>query len=146
MTWTYSNSDLSTDLAQVRFLIQDTNTKRQLLSDEEITWLLAQNGGIYATAAEAASVIAAHYGRQIDRSAIDVQDSASARAAFYQTLATKLKMRANLLVDVFAGGRTISGKEDLAADTDAIQPAFDVGMDDYASSQNSSYGRWDDSD
>ena len=143
MTWTYSNSDLSTDLNQVRFLVQDTNSDRPLMSDEEIAYLLSNEGSVVGAAAEAATVIATHYGRQINRTAIGVTDEATARATFYLTLAQKLKMKRNATLTVFAGGRTISGKEDLAADTDAIQPSFDTGMDDNPGiAQDSSWGRW----
>lgn len=41
MTWSYSGDPSSSTLDEVRFLIQDTDTNDQLLSNEEINYLIA---------------------------------------------------------------------------------------------------------
>jgi hypothetical protein len=56
MTWTYVGPATS-DRDKVRFLIQDVETTRQLLSDEEIAWLLTEWADVYDAAANAAEVL-----------------------------------------------------------------------------------------
>lgn len=53
MTWTYSGDPGASLLDEVRFLIQDTNTDEQLLSNEEITYLLTSYGDPYSAAVAA---------------------------------------------------------------------------------------------
>lgn len=60
----------------------------------------------------------------------DVKDSASQKAKAYQALAEKLRSRATALALPKFGGLSISEKETLAEDTDAVQPAFAIGQDD----------------
>ena len=56
MTWTYSGNPGSSLLDEVRFLIQDTDTTEQLLSNEEINYLLAAYDQSAYSAAVAAVV------------------------------------------------------------------------------------------
>ena len=42
MTWTYSGNPSSTERDAVRFLVGDTDTNDQLLSNEEIDYLVTQ--------------------------------------------------------------------------------------------------------
>lgn len=53
MTWTYSGNPGASLLDEVRFLIQDTNTDDQLLSNEEIEYLLDAYGDPYSAAVAA---------------------------------------------------------------------------------------------
>ncbi len=51
MTWSYSGDPSSSTLDEIRFLIQDTDTTDQLLSNEEITYLsTAYAGDAYSAA------------------------------------------------------------------------------------------------
>lgn len=50
MTWSYSGDPGSSILDEIRFLIQDTDTNDQLLSDEEITYLSTEYGDPYSSA------------------------------------------------------------------------------------------------
>lgn len=50
MTWSYSGDPSSSTLDEIRFLIQDTNTNEQLLSNEEITYLSTEYGDPYSAA------------------------------------------------------------------------------------------------
>lgn len=51
MTWSYSGSPGASTLDEIRFLIQDTDTTDQLLSNEEITYLsTAYAGDAYSAA------------------------------------------------------------------------------------------------
>lgn len=61
MTFTYSTSSLTTDLAQVRLEISDTVSATALFADEEIDVFLADEGSVLAAAARACEVLAARY-------------------------------------------------------------------------------------
>lgn len=50
MTWSYSGDPSSSTLDEIRFLIQDTDTNEQLLSNEEITYLSTAYGDPYSAA------------------------------------------------------------------------------------------------
>lgn len=135
MAWTYTDSPATVPADAVRCLIGDTDsTWPQPVSDNEIAYFLSVRQGVaeYA-AADAAEKLAAFYARQADTTNGKNQVSASQRALAFRTLADDLKRRAQSLiapVNVFAGGLTHSGNEALAADPDATQPSFAIGMDD----------------
>ena len=134
MTWTYSGDPAGSDRDKVRFLVFDTDINEQLLSDEEIAWLLSEQSNIYMAAANAAEAIAAKFAKDVTRSALGLSASVGNRAAFYLELADKLRAQmstTNKHGEVFAGGLTISGKIALDDNTDAVQPAFKIGQFDW---------------
>ena len=55
MTWTYSGNPGASTLDEVRFLIQDTNEDDELLSNEEINYLITSYGDPYSAAVAAVS-------------------------------------------------------------------------------------------
>ena len=57
MTWTYSGNPGSSLLDEVRFLIQDTDTNDQQLSNEELTYLITAYGDPYSAAVAAVSAL-----------------------------------------------------------------------------------------
>jgi hypothetical protein len=64
MTFTYSGNPGASALDEVRFLIQDTETSDQLLSNEEINYLLtAYNGDAFGAAIGAMSSLIAQAAR-----------------------------------------------------------------------------------
>ena len=87
----------------------------------------------YPAAAAACDAISSKYARQADTTNGRLSVKASQRSEAYAKKAKELRRDTLLAADVFAGGLTITGKNDLADDTDAVQPAFSVGMDDYDS-------------
>ena len=131
MTWTYTAP--TTDRDKVRFLVGDTDTTDQLVTDEEIAYVLTTRTNLHLAAADVCEAIAAKSSRKADTSNGTLSVSASQRAAAYATRAQELRARANALgaPAFFAGGQTVSGKDDLSADGDAVQPAFRVGQDDF---------------
>jgi hypothetical protein len=120
-------------LHKVRFYISDTDASAFLLHDEEILNgpLSTFPNSVYRAAAEAALMCAAKLGKEPNRTAIGMSDDSKSPADFYLGLADQLLEKgARNGLTVFAGGRTVSGKEDLALDTDKIQPSFSIGQDD----------------
>ena len=125
MTWTYlgvpgtTSADSRRDA--VRYLIKDTVSTRQLVQDEELDFLLSQNGNnVWRSAADACEQLSAREAKS--KSVGDL--SLSGMGESYCELAARYRMRANSLVSPFAGGITISDKDIRAQDTDRVQPAF----------------------
>ena len=134
MTWTYSGNPADSDRDKVRFLVFDTDTNDQLLSNEEIAWLLSEQTNVYLAAANAAEVIAAKFAKDITRSAVGLSATVGNRAQFYLDLADTLRDQGgttNQRAEVFAGGLTVSGKDSLDSDSDAVQPSFRIGEFDW---------------
>jgi hypothetical protein len=132
MAWSYALA-LATDKDKVRLLIGDTVAADPQLADEEITFLLAQrNGDLYSAAADACDTLQAKYARQADTSNLSLSVSASQRAEAFATLAATLRVRALTMTgaEMFVGGTTVSGKDALDADSDAVQPNFRIGQND----------------
>lgn len=128
MTWTYDPTKLNDPtqgpLMQVRLMVEDTVTSDQQLQDEEINWIVSQEGAIEMAAARAADTIAARYSRQADRSVGQMRLSASQRAKAYLDLAARLRYLARTNVTPYAGGISVSDKQSNEADTDRVAPGF----------------------
>jgi hypothetical protein len=125
MSWTYSSS-LATDRDRVRFLLQDTDTTRQLVQDEEITWVLTQEVNVYMAAAAIADSMAAKARGVSSKSVGDF--SLSFTKEHWEGLAARLRRRGAGYQLPTVQGASISGKEALADDTDAVQPVFTRAM------------------
>lgn len=68
MTWSYSGNPGSSTLNEIRFLIQDTDTNDQLLSNEEIEYLVGVWSDAYAAAIAAVSSLVAKAAREEEES------------------------------------------------------------------------------
>ena len=93
MSWSYNPAlRLTVPLHEVRFLVGDTDTASQQLSDEDIAYLLTRNGNNVAkTAWKAAEQIVALYAKRANISAGPVQIYNSQKFQQYQQLAEMLK-------------------------------------------------------
>lgn len=147
MAWTYSTSwTLSATLSavgnKVRFLIGDTDTNDQLISDEEIEAVIAAytaGTAVNYLAASCADFLAAKFARKADVSNLETSVSASQRHSQFMALAKRLREMppgsvlggdgsSVVLASLSIGGRL---KDDLRAreeDTGLVQPAFRRGM------------------
>jgi hypothetical protein len=131
VAWTYGDDPANSPRDELRLFVGDTNTADQLLTDAEITYYLARHSdNALAAAPGACEGIAALYSRQANTSNQGLSVAASERSRAYLRLADELRDRTSAVAEVFVGGLTISGKEALADDSDAIQPAFKIGLDD----------------
>ena len=68
MTWTYSGNPASSALDEIRFLIGDTNTADQLLSNEEINYLYTAYGDPYAAAVACVVSLISQASRSVEES------------------------------------------------------------------------------
>ena len=130
MTWTYGGDPSASTLAEVRFLIGDTDTDDQQLQDEEINHLLSENNGEpYAAAVDAAEALVALYARDVSRAVGDLQVLAEARAAHYAGLAERLRKQR----------RKHSPAAGIVLGNDQSQRLFEIGqMDGHAFSEDRS--------
>lgn len=120
MTWSYTGDPGSSAKDAIRFLVGDTDTTDQLLSDEEIAWINYEQTGsstslddLYYSAHYACHAIAAKLARLADKSIGDLSVSLSQKANAYLTQAQELfkhAQRTNAPVP-YAGGILISDKE-----------------------------------
>ena len=135
MSWSYSGNPASSPLDECRFLVGDTNTAAQLVSDEEINYNIAlvygttpPASGNFLPAAYAADGIAAKSARSVDKSVGDLHLSYSQQAKSFRDLANVLRRRATLkMVPIYVGGLSLAEKATNEADLDMPQPAFKVG-------------------
>lgn len=125
MSWTYSGDPSISDLDAVRFLVGDTDSSDPQISNEEITFLLAQEGNTYKAAAGAAKSIMAKYARLADKSVGDLSISYSQRQAAYEKLAESLTTSASMRSAVpLAGGISVADKLVQEQDPDRVKPVF----------------------
>lgn len=133
MTWTYITAGgILSAKDEVRLLIGDTDTTDQQLQDEEIAFLLTDEGGTYRAAAAAAEAIAARYARKADyslgRNALT--ESASQKQQHYLDLAKRLRQKAaRRTVTPLAGGISVSQMESAEQNLDRVEPAFTRDME-----------------
>ena len=92
MTWSYSGDPASSTIDAIRFLIGDTDTTDQLLSNEEIQYCINEAGSsVYQAAHDCAYAIASKFSRlATSKSVGDLSLSYSDRAQAYFTLANEL--------------------------------------------------------
>lgn len=130
MSWSYSGNPAASDLDEVRFLIGDTDTTDQLVSNEEIAWAIANNAGTILAAATLCEALSAKFAREVDKSIGSLSVSAASRSGHFASRAASLRVQSVALCEVFVGGLSISDKAALDADADAVQPFFRAGQDD----------------
>lgn len=151
MAWTYNASPGTSTSAErrdaVRFAIGDTDTNDQQVQDAEISFALTQAGdGANMGCVRSAAIICvrslmARYARQVDTTHGKLSVGASKRLENYRALLSELQRQQATLAEPFAGGLSIAEKTSDAQDSDAVQPHFEVGMDDYES--NGAASRWE---
>jgi hypothetical protein len=128
MTWSYSGDPSDSDKDSVRFIVGDTDTTDQLVTDEEIAWALTQNSNIYGASAIIAGTIAAKFSRKVDKSVGDLKLSLSQKSKQYLQLQKDLNGKTATRVIPFSGGISIANKDSYKDDTDRVRPAFNIDM------------------
>lgn len=124
--WTYSGNPANSAKDQTRFLIGDTNESDQLLSDQEIEWLLSQYNNTPINAAiRATESIIGKFSRLADEAVGQVRINFSQKAKAY---AITLNMLVNRLAkedaSPFAGGISIAQKQSQVLNNDRVRPDF----------------------
>lgn len=126
MTWTYDSTDLSTDLAQVRLRIGDTNTDDQLLTDEEINHYLGLKADVDLAAADCIEFgIIPKLSRDVDRSNLGMSATRSQKVQHYMDLVDRLRRGSWTGAEITSTGQSKAAQDANEADTDLIQPLFE---------------------
>lgn len=129
MAWSYSGDPGASPKDEVRFLVADTDPGDPIVSDEEILFMLAEEGSPLKAAAGLAEVLAFRYARVCDTAIGDYRVSLSQVAERYRLLAKELESEAGLVSAIpYAGGISASDKKRQEEDTDRVEPAFRRGM------------------
>lgn len=138
MSWSYSGDPATSQLDAVRFWLQDTDTTFQLMSDEEIGYLLTTWGDAtqyseVRVAAAAAEVLANRFAREVSTSADGVSVAIGELQDRFDKLALNLRDQWRSLT-AYTGSADFAGvlldpNEDMA---DLKPLVFGVGfMDNY---------------
>ena len=128
MSWSYSGDPSSSDRDALRFLVGDTDTSDQQLSNEELAYLLTEHGAVRPAGIAACRAMIGKYARLVDQSTGSIRISYSQRIKHYQFLLGEI--RRGRLVAPYAGGISVSDAETVNEDTDRAAPTFSVGMHD----------------
>lgn len=138
MTWTYSGDPSSSARDAIRFLVGDTDTTEQLLSDEEIAWVNTEASGsatstdsLYDAAYRCCLTIASKLAREADKQIGDLSVKLSQRAQAYRDQAatiSELVSREGGVPVPYAGGITISDKEIDEQNSDLFRGWFASGQ------------------
>lgn len=143
MSWTYSGNPSNSARDEIRFLVGDTDTTDQQVTDEEIAYAAANEANNQLAAARIARALAAKYSRKADKSVGDLSISYSQMAKSFWDLATKLESSGSISgAAPYAGGISISDKQTVQDNTDRFVPSFKKGKFDY--NENSVNNTFDD--
>lgn len=127
MTFSYSTS-LTTNKDKVRFRIGDTDSNRPLLSDEEISAVLASKPAVLPSAFECVEAILAKIARDVDRNAAGISSSRSQSFNHYLELRSKLAREMTTESEMFVGGLSKAAKQSFESDSDFVKPSFGIGQ------------------
>ena len=138
MTWTYSGDPATNARDSIRFLVGDTDTNDQLVSDEEIAWTNNQVTGsdtattdLYTVAYRVMLAIASKFSRLANQAIGDMRVDLSQKADNARTQAEQLRVlagRENLVPVPYAGGISVSDKQIDRDNSDRVDPFFTSGQ------------------
>lgn len=123
--WTYNVAQIATSpLFQIRRLIGDVLIGDQQMQDEEINWTVGRYSTVYGAAAECARSLGFQLARQVDTVQGELKTNYSNRSKQYFALARDLEVRGQRGLLPYAGGISVTDKDNVAQDTDRTPPAF----------------------
>lgn len=134
MTWTYSGDPATNARDSIRFLVGDTDTNDQLVTDEEIAWTNNQVTGsdtattdLYTVAYRVMLAIASKFSRLANQAIGDMRVDLSQKADNARTQAEQLRIlagRENLVPVPYAGGISVTDKQIDRDNADRVDPFF----------------------
>jgi len=150
MTWNYYTGEINKDRDKVRFYVGDTDPEDPLVQDEEIQFAIDEQPTLQFAAAVVLRALAAKFSRLVSSRVGDIATSnAAAVAKAYADRAKEfdpfdISIGSSSLVLPSFGGLSISEKETLDEDTDAVQPSFRKGLNDIPGGPGDVYDDTDD--
>jgi hypothetical protein len=150
----YGGNPASSTKDLVRFLIGDTESSAEFLSDAEINAVVALQPNPVWAAAACADAVAAKVSRKVDKSIGKTSVRLSQQVDAFRKLADRLRKggagslpggdgSGNPAGGVFIGGVSIAEGESIRQDTDINQNSFSVGQDDMPGTGNNTQNRND---
>ena len=133
MSWSYSDS-LTTSLDKVRFRVGDTDTNRQMVSNELITALLSQhNDNVLRVSVIVIRGILAQLTRETNRSLMGISGSVDQATTHFRDLLRDIIAEMNTEAGVYAGAINISTVTDFELEdgVSKVAPDFKQGQWDY---------------
>ncbi len=140
MAWTYDDTKFNDatasptyppatvgQLMQVRLLIQDTNTARQLFQDNEIYFTITKQANVFMSAAVLCDSLVAKGGSIESKKVGELAITYNVK--FYQSLAGSLRAQGSGHQVPYAGGISVADKIAQQSDTDWVTPAIVRGLD-----------------
>jgi len=119
MAWTYSGNPADSTKDAVRFLVGDTDTTDQLISDGEIAYLATVHGAVNRVASEAARAIAAKFARLMNRSIGGLSADFASKYRQYLELADNILAKDELKpVSLYISGFNRADKDAVEIETD----------------------------
>ena len=143
----YGGDPAHSNTAAVRALLRDTPSSSPVLTDNEVTWLVAQHPNVYFAASVGADMIAGHFSDSVVQKKVGdlswTKGSISGDVASqYRNLSKELRATAARMgIKPMAGGISVSDKATQVGDSDWDNPQIGLGMHDEDTS-NSTSGRW----
>jgi hypothetical protein len=128
MTWTYSGDPAASERDAVRFEIPDTDQSAELVSDEEISYALEEEGSVLGAAARCCEKVAGKFAQQADVATGDVKLTYSTQAKTLAVRAKELRALATGTHAPYSGNMSRSRKEGFAEDEDLEQGTFRRGQ------------------
>jgi len=132
MSWTYTGNPGASTKDELRFIVGDTDSTRQLLQDAEVWFLLSQhNDSPKAAAISAVRAILSKLSRRVDQTTGKVSVKLSQAHKHYTDMLDEMQRQLGLSgVDAIAGGISISDKDGVEVDSDRVPPIFEKKMHD----------------
>jgi len=140
----YGGDPAGSDNDAVRALLGDTSTSTALLSDSEVSWLVAQHANVYYAASVGADMLFANnanavVSKKVGDLALMTGSVSGGVSLNYQQLSAELRATAARLgVAPFAGGISIADKDTQIGDSDWDNPDISLGMHDYDTANSTS--------
>lgn len=130
--WTYSGDPNSTPKDAVRFLVGDTVETDQQVMDPEIAFALSQRRSPYGAASIVCRSLASKLAREADTVDKDIRTTLSQRSKAYMLMAADYDTQASVRGGgvPYAGGISIADRSAQIANTDRVQPQYNIGMQD----------------
>lgn len=156
MAWTYDPTQMLSTTAgtyagstvgmrnQIRFVVQDVQTARQLLQDAEVDWVQTLEANAYMMAAMCCEILVARAGNVKSKTVGPL--SLTYDPEFYRGLAATLRARGMTNQMPYCGGISIADKVAQQDNPDWVPPRFFRGMFDNPGAQQPSAAVEDGSD
>ena len=130
MTWTYDETALSTTLNRIRLEIGDTDSKRPLLKNEEITQIVSEESSFYMQVAACCRLICSLFAGKPERFRLE-EYTESLRTIYdrYEKMAKRFSSLGGGAP--WAASIDVAEKDATVLDTSLVAPLFKRGIHDH---------------